>query len=364
MKSNNLFTLVLLIKGRHEFTHRWLTYMRKIKFSYPIIIGDGQDDDETKKMLDVINQDKNLNITYHRYNTHAGYLDYYKMKHDIVSAVDTKYVMLCDNDDFILINGLNDQINFLEQNSEYVSASGKILNFEIDRFNYVCYGKKPSLLSACNYHRIDEPLDSWKNQLNQTFTKFQPNFYNVFHTRILKIITSELVNLNFSDLVINEFYIQLRAATLGRSKVLTSSFHYLRQRGTSSISKNYEFSEDILKKNMPSDVRKMANRISEILSPNYSRDEIRENIFKGFSDYLNFFLGNTTLKFRFPKLYKVKIFLINFIQHNLNIFYNNYKSLKNYLILRKIVKYSNNTKAFNIKTQLIDILNFLKEKSD
>ena len=36
--------LVLLIKGRHEFTHRWLTYMRKIKFSHPIIIGDGQDD--------------------------------------------------------------------------------------------------------------------------------------------------------------------------------------------------------------------------------------------------------------------------------------------------------------------------------
>ena len=41
MKSNNLFTLVLLIKGRHEFTYRWLTYMRKIKFNDPIIIGDG-----------------------------------------------------------------------------------------------------------------------------------------------------------------------------------------------------------------------------------------------------------------------------------------------------------------------------------
>ena len=182
--------------------------------------------------------------------------------------------------------------------------------------------------------------------------------YEFYYYTVFPEITSN------SDLVINEFYIQLRTATLGRSKILTSSFHYLRQRGTSSISKNYEFSEDILKKNMPSDVRKMANRISEILSSNYSRDEIRENICKGFSDYLNFFLGNTTLKFRFPKLYKVKIFLINFILHNLNIFYNNYKTLKNYLILRKIVKCSNNTKTLNIKTQLIDIFNFLKEKSD
>ena len=73
----------------------------------------------------------------------------------------------------------------------------------------------------------------------------------------MKIIAKELVELNFTDLVINEFYIQLRAATLGKSKILGSSFHYLRQRGTSSISTGYNFSEDLLRKNMQTSRRNM-----------------------------------------------------------------------------------------------------------
>ena len=32
---------------------------------------------------------------------HSSYLEYYKMKNDILSKVKTKFVMLCDNDDFI-----------------------------------------------------------------------------------------------------------------------------------------------------------------------------------------------------------------------------------------------------------------------
>ena len=248
MELNKSFTLVLLIKGRHEFTYRWLIYMNKINFKYPILIGDGQNDDETMKMIKKININKNLDITYYRYDTHSGYLDYYKMKNDILSKVKTKFVMLCDNDDFILPSGLNDQINFLSKNNDYISASGRILNFEIDGYDYVCYGRKPTFLEPCSYFRLEEPLSNWSEQIKSVFTKFQPNFYNVFQTKELKIISDELIDLNFSDLVINEFYIQLRASTLGKSKILTSSFHYLRQRGTSSISKNYEFSNDILKK--------------------------------------------------------------------------------------------------------------------
>ena len=256
MELNKSFTLVLLIKGRHDFTYRWLVYMNKINFKYPIFIGDGQDDDETIKMIKKINVNKNLDISYYRYNTHSSYLEYYKMKNDILSKVKTKFVMLCDNDDFILPSGLKDQINFLSENNDYISASGRILNFEIDGYDYVCYGQKPTFLEPCSYYRLEEPLNNWQKQIRSVFTKFQPNFYNVFHTKELKIISDELIELNFSDLVINEFYIQLRASTLGKSKILSSSFHYLRQRGTSSISKNYEFSKDILKKNMPEDVRK------------------------------------------------------------------------------------------------------------
>ena len=51
------FTLLLLIKGRHEFTKRWLLYMRKIKFPFKIVIADGENDDYTENLLKKFNQD-------------------------------------------------------------------------------------------------------------------------------------------------------------------------------------------------------------------------------------------------------------------------------------------------------------------
>ena len=248
MSNKKSFTLLLLIKGRHEFTRRWLKYMKTINFNYPIIIADGQDDSETEKMIDEINLENKLSIEYYRYNTHSGYLDYYKMKKDALNKVKTNLVMLCDNDDFIIPSGLEEQINFLSSNNEYISSSGRILNFEINNFEFAEYGKDFYYISPCNYFRLNEPLGSWNEQISSIFTQFQPNFYNVFRTQYIKIITHELVEQNFSDLVINEFYIQLRTATLGKSKIIDNAFHYIRQRGTSSISSNYEFSKDILKK--------------------------------------------------------------------------------------------------------------------
>lgn len=363
MKLAQNFTLVLLVKGRHEFTRRWLNYMKKICFEYPIIIADGQDDDETKKMISEINKEQSLSIQYFRYNTHSGYHDYYKMELDVLNKVTTELVMLCDNDDFVFLTGLNEQIDFLHKNSEYISSSGRILNFEINYHEYTPYGKNINLLKPCKYYRYEEPLEDWKKHINSVFTQFQPNFYNVFRTKFMKIIATELVELNFSDLVINEFYVQLRAATLGRSKILGSTFHYLRQRGTSSVSKDYEFSKDLIKKNMPDDIRKLSSKISNIIgeNSNYSNDEIFTFILDSFSNYLNFYLPRVTLKFRFPKLYKLKLKFIKYYRDKFLFFKKLTLLLQNNFIMNQIFKLSEKNNLTSLKQEFNFIKNFLTE---
>ena len=49
--ANKNLTLLLLVKGRHEFTERWLKYMLDNNFSYPIIIADGENDGVTTKLI-------------------------------------------------------------------------------------------------------------------------------------------------------------------------------------------------------------------------------------------------------------------------------------------------------------------------
>ena len=65
----NLFTLVLLTNGRHNFTERWLKYMHEISFNYKILIGDGSNDENTNKLVSKINNDKKLDIEVYNYNT-------------------------------------------------------------------------------------------------------------------------------------------------------------------------------------------------------------------------------------------------------------------------------------------------------
>ena len=69
---------------------------------------------------------------------------------------------------------------------------------------------------------------------------------------------------------------------------------------------------------MPEDVRKMANKISEILNLDKNKIDIKDDIFSSFNNYLNFFLANTTLKYRFPKIYKFKVSLNNFLKSYLS----------------------------------------------
>ena len=113
---HNLFTLILLVKGRHKFSERWLTYMSNIKFKYDIIIADGKNDGITETLIQKINCDKDLLINFYKYDTNAGYKNYYEMRYDALSKVKTKYVMLCDNDDFVLPDGIDELINFLGGN--------------------------------------------------------------------------------------------------------------------------------------------------------------------------------------------------------------------------------------------------------
>lgn len=299
------FSVILLVKGRIDFTKRWLNYMSEISFPYKIIIADGEDDNLVNQLIISQKFSKNLDIEFLQFNTHDGYESYFHMLKTSISSASTEYVMLCDNDDFILPEAIKDILKFLDKNSSYISAGGKIINFEIDNYKNLPYGKIINFLKPYSYSRENEPVSNYNEHINNVFSSFQPNFYNIFRKETLEIIACEIKELNFSDLVPMEFYIQLRSATLGKSKVLLNHSHYLRQRGTSQISNNFNFFHKFLDTNLSDDVKKLSNKISEVVS---GQEDISNNIRTQYAEYLNVFIAHTTLRYRFKKLYKIKLF--------------------------------------------------------
>ena len=351
----NLFTLVLLVNGRNNFSVRWLKYMDKINFEHPIIISDGSNDGLLDNLIRNHPYKNKLNITFKQFDTNTGFKSYYEMKRNTLREIKTKYVMICDNDDFIIESGLEEILNFLENNDEFISASGKILNFEIDNWKFKTYGNL-YFLSPYIYSRLIDPVNNWGNQIEMVFAKFQPNFYNIFRKDILIKIFEETAELNFSDLTINEFFIQLRANSLGKSKIL-DVHHYIRQRGTSQISNDFDFSSDIISKNLPKDYRKLNECICQILSNENGEDKIKlaDTFEKSFSNYLRNIIAGTMLKFRFPNLYKIKIFFRILWFEKMIAISSIVKKLKNNIFLNKIKNKKN-------RDDIIEIIKFLKKE--
>ena len=357
MVNKDLFTLVLLVKGRDNFSLRWLQYMDEINFSFPIIISDGENDGFIENLIKTHPFKNNLNITFKQFDTNKGFKSYYEMKRDTLKDIQTKYVMICDNDDFIIPSGLNELIKFLENNDEYISASGKILNFEIDNWKSKTYGNF-YFLPTYNYSRLIDPSDKWIKQINMVFAKFQPNFYNIFRTNTLSKIFNETAELNFSDLTIYEFFIQLRANTLGKSKILPVH-HYIRQRGTSQTSNNFNFANDIILKDLPNDYRKLKEYICKIINEISNEDHLKLSMTfeNSFSSYLRKIIAGTTLRNRFPKLFKVKIFFKNLWNEKAIYISSRVKKLKNIFFLKfKIIDQKN-------KNDLTKIINFLEKEN-
>ena len=179
--------------------------------------------------------------------------------------------------------------------------------------------------------------------------------YQPFH--ILHNLFEETAELNFSDLTINEFFIQLRANTLGKSKII-DVHHYIRQRGTSQISNDFDFSSDIISKDLPKDFRKLNEYVSQILSNETEEDKKKliDTFEKSFSNYLRNIIAGTMLKFRFPRLYKIKIYFKNLWLEKMKTISSKVKKLKNNIFLNKIKKQKN-------RDELIEIINFLKKEN-
>jgi len=308
---NNSLTILLLLKGRPSFTKRWMDYMAAIKFNHKIIIADGDADGVAKK---IINHEKysQLNIEFFEMLQTIKYLDYYKMVLEGINRAQSQFIMLCDNDDFILLSGLNKIVSFLEKNPDHISMGGYISGFKINGGAYLDYGKNFQLsFFYKKIHRLAEPTSNWYQFVHQIMFDFQSSFYNVHRRDVIKKIYSEIVQMNFSDLTVTERYYQFRLPTLGKVAYDPSALHYLRQKGTSS-STNINVPLDLIKSDLPNDIRVMADKVS--LFVDEDQKKFKEHILKVYADYLGYYFSHTLLRYRFKNLFKIK----NLYNHYLN----------------------------------------------
>lgn len=171
---------------------------------------------------------------------------------DGLECVATPYVMLADCDDFPQPRGLDSCIRFLDDNPDYVCASGRIRGVWI--FPNQLTG--PFKIKSRQYSPYDKPAlycaDSVNDRVLEGFANSW-SYYAVYRTEALRTIWQECVIHDFKDLMIHEKFCAMRCLTLGKAASFSHCTSLIRQYGTSQVAatradwiKNYSAKEHCL----------------------------------------------------------------------------------------------------------------------
>ncbi|MDA9178350.1 TIGR00180 family glycosyltransferase [Amylibacter sp.] len=133
-KYSHLSKLTVIIPSycRQDFIIRQSAYWHGTGVS--VIIMDGSPkpiDDDMKKVINGL-----FDITY----VHSASILVDRLKH-ASTLIKTPYSVLCGDDEFLLSSGINNSIDFLENNQDYVACIGQSLHFYLSNYGSKCkYG--------------------------------------------------------------------------------------------------------------------------------------------------------------------------------------------------------------------------------
>jgi|APSaa5957512576_1039674.scaffolds.fasta_scaffold01322_3 glycosyltransferase domain-containing protein len=289
-------TIILTLKGRDEFTYRWMKYMNEMRCLYKILLADGGDNLEIEAHLRHPNNYPNLDYEYIRYPLDASLDDYFNKLENVISRVKTDYILHADNDDFYLLDRIPEMITFLDDHRDYVAARGQLVNFEVfdikgitkaqvrGRRYYASVVYAPSIESDCPLARI--------NSLCQGMSDYDyySNWYSITRTCVLQKMWKNLITLPTKEVIVLEMLSHVMMMNAGKLKIMSTPF-YLRQSNTSQFGDTLiignEFLERCISNNSFSEFSLAVDRFMGL-----NNVEDRKEVLKSIAGWLNIFVFN------------------------------------------------------------------------
>ena len=345
----NKLTIILTIKGRPDFTLRWMRYMNALKCGYKILIADGGNDESLQKILENKDNYPKINYEYVRYPYDSSLKIYYNKLCNITDKVLTPYVLFADNDDFIILDKIDQYLDFLDKNSDYVCCGGSSATLSI-------YSSRNEIINSSGGKyfdiRFDElQLSSIENtngvdRVNDFFKLVESDrlwfiWYDIQRTSQVKISNKYIENYFFKDVVSLEIYKITSLLLLGKSKRFEDLF-YIRQQGSSESSTVVNEKFNVVERLI------YVNAFEEIINGLiYINNELSDINISSINKSFTYWLSEKVkiLYFPYTNNFWVLVNKINFISKNFHIYNYLKKSLyflRNFLISNKVYFLKNN----------------------
>lgn len=263
-KPSPRLTIVVPLRGRNLFTLRFLWHANAARLPYRILLADGQVNDAVARHIENSRETfPNLDIDYVRYPDDTGYSRYFAKMADAMARVRTPYAMLADNDDFLGVNGIEQALDFLEANPDYIAARGRPIAFSA----YSGFGAPDNGVHGglnglrMTYECVDMSSPSVTERLDQGRQSLLI-YYSIYRTDALAALWREDSAIDFSDLMLHETYHAMRTLTLGKVRTNAATITYFSQIGTSTSSNpTLDWAGHLLRSRLTVDVDRMVARV-------------------------------------------------------------------------------------------------------
>ncbi|EKD24096.1 MAG: hypothetical protein ACD_81C00110G0002 [uncultured bacterium] len=212
-------TFLLPLKDRPDYTKIWLD--KNLRTGYDYIIADGSIGDENEALF----RDLELpNVTYARCQKDLTIDRYVEKMLHAVGQVKTKYVMTCDNDDFINFRGIVRCLDALENDSMAICAGGPI--YGVYQSENASTQSRYSLpLKILDLSRLDNR--SGFDALAYVFRNYGYLWYSIFRTEGYRKIWNDIARLQILDVFLMEI-LQAELTFCYGKYIHVKSNHYIR----------------------------------------------------------------------------------------------------------------------------------------
>lgn len=330
---NNL-TILLTIFNRPDYTLKWInTYIDK-SCPFKVFICDGGNDKNLEEKLTQLSK-YHEEITYQKFNYYENYENFYEKFYFAVKKIETDYVYIAEDDDYLIYENINNSIKFLNQNTDYVCSGGK--NFEISVYNQNLF-KKFLIISDENQKVFNSDDENFELRVKKMLQNIYSNYNCVFRREALLEIFKNLYEKNNMNLWVSELIFILHACSLGKIKRF-SHIEYIKIANIENSSSYNFFKGSNLFKLITS--KKFSTENYDILNL-LKFKELNKNDFENIEKLINDNLSKFWEKLVYEKFEKEKLSKKLFYS-----FKNILKNLQVFDLIKFILIYFNKNYLFN-----------------
>lgn len=207
-------TIIIPTYNRSKYLQLTLGYYDKYGKDFNIIIADSSSEENKKLNRKIISSLSDLNIQYIEYPEETN--PYHKFA-DIISYAREKYCVFCGDDDFVVPSGINQCVDFLEENPDFIMAHGYYIGFYLNpkkrRNKQFCWETRYSRESIT----FSDPKDRLFKQLSEYSL---PTFYGVHRTDFLNMSYRELLKSRADTVFFGEMLPSMLDLIYGKTKCL------------------------------------------------------------------------------------------------------------------------------------------------